>query len=316
MDYYSDPDSDTDYESDCEEATVCQSCYRRSRGEFREGYNVCDKCGVVKETCNIDHTGEWNNYSTDGSVKTDNSRCGFTDSVTFEQSTLSTTARGNSRIAQMVLWGSITHKDADAYYMKQMYTEIAETVGISLAVVNKACKLYRHIIEDNITRQNVRDGIKAAAFFQALSSESGYSYTISDVAKWFNIPAQIASAGNATITSILFRNNRPQKTPVMATQSVQIIKASDMIERFGNMFQFTYPLRLEAETLCKTLQKRNEFYGTHGSSLAAGVVYFFIVREKHDYHVDKVSERTGVSSGTIKKIFKSVQHFASRERKS
>ena len=310
--YYTDDDSDEETDVD---STLCESCFRFSCGVFREGYNVCEKCGNVKEMHNIDQSAEWNNYtSTDGSSKPDNSRCGFTDTAIFKSSNLSTTVRGNSRIAQMVLWGSISHKDSDMFHMNQSYTKIAETVGFGVSVVNKACKLYRQVTEKNITRQNVRDGIVAAALFQALSSETDYSYTISDVAKWFGISAQSASAGNAAITSVLFRESDNNELPA---QAVQITQSSDIIERYGNLFQFSYPLKMDAQKMCRFMQKRNEFYGTHGSSLAAGIVYYFI-REKDGgkYHIKEVSERTDVSSGTIKKIYNSIQKIIAKRKKN
>lgn len=312
-DYFSDTDTDGDASED---ETLCESCYRFSCGVFQEGYNVCEKCGHIKENQNIDQTGEWNNYTkTDGAARTDNSRCGFTDSDVFKTSELSTTVRGNSRIAQMCKWGSVTHQDADAYYMKETYSTIAETVGFNYGVVAKACKIYRDITDTNIVRQNVRDGIKAAALFQALAAEPNYSYTISDVAKWFGITAQSASAGNATITSFLFRESKTSDVP---SQAVQITKASDIVERFANMFQLEYSLRMETIRFCESVQKRNEFYGTHGSSLAAGVIYYFIkdrLRLGDEYNIKKVSERTDVSSGTIKKIYNSLQKLVAAKKK-
>lgn len=330
--YYSDSghsesesDSDTDA-TDTTDTTLCEFCFRLSYGVFREGYNVCEKCGNIKETCNIDQTGEWNNYTkTDGSGQTDNSRCGFTDTNVFKTSDLSTSVKGYSRIAQMSKWGSISHKDADAYYMKEAYTSIANVVGFSYTVVSKACKLYREVTENNITRQNVRDGIKAAALFQALSSESGYSYTISDVARWFGITSQSASAGNSTITSFLYRGGTGNDSNADASgsgttgsvasdiplQSVQITKASDIVERFGNLFQFPYPLRLKTQKFCESMQKRNEFYGTHGSSLAAGVIYYFIKESTttttDNIHINDIGIRTDVSPGTIKKVYNTLQ---------
>lgn len=59
------------------------------------------------------------------------------------------------------------------------------------------------------------------------------------------------------------------------------------------------------------MQKRNEFYGTHGSSLAAGVIYYFIKESTtttaDNIHINDIGTRTDVSPGTIKKVYNTLQ---------
>jgi transcription initiation factor TFIIIB Brf1 subunit/transcription initiation factor TFIIB len=328
-----------DSESDCEDqfdketfgttlaidnnVLICSYCNTIDNSIEREGFHVCKKCGVPTEIV-IDQNAEWNNYSENN---IDKSRCGYVDTSVFKTSTLSTCISGNSKLSKMSKWGSMTHKDADLYKVKQIYERLADRNGFPKSIVEDTSMIYQKVVEKATVRQAVREGIKAAAFYQALNKHSK-CYNIADVARWFNLEPCIVSAGNNFILGL----NR--KDGSIGVETIRIIKASEIVEKFANHLQMSRDEKRKAKEICEKVENTKHFYGIRGTSLAAGIVFYVLCTsvlstvvttsppaqvqscnslstvERNPRVVIDVAEverKTKVSGGTIKKVFSTLK---------
>jgi len=328
------------FDSSVVAAHTCTHCHKSMKNSYmRNGFEVCVECGF-SSGLEVDQAGEWNNY--DGNA--DKSRVGHVDNLIFQTSNLSTSARG--AMGKLLQHGSITHKDADMMHMNQLFTQIAEQKCLPNCVVIDTCIIYRKVTELSTIRQSNRVGVMAAAFYQAVSKVTK-CYNITDIARWFNVDSQIVSSGNNRInglsrkgmgavssTSSSVSTSSTSSSSLVSTPastaanvaaaaaitvvnrnvvSVRITKASDFVDKFSNFLFLEQSDKFIAKQISLTVETHSDFYGTRGTSLAAGIIFYTLCKpnkNRESLTVIPVSEivlKTKVSEGTIKKMFKKIK---------
>tara|TARA_B100000927_G_scaffold290446_1_gene289292 strand:- start:4090 stop:5187 length:1098 start_codon:yes stop_codon:yes gene_type:complete len=294
--------------SEISERTKCDSCgsdVRYNDLKFLTCTNA--KCGIIYKD-GLDLTAEWRYYGVDDNKQSDPTRCGMPINPLLKESSFGckVICTGSStyemrKIRRYTEWQSMPYKEKSQYDEFQKINALSTEAGIPKIIIDDAFRYHKKVSEMKTFRGCNRDGIIAASIYIA-SRINNYPRTAKEIATIFKLDNTSATKGckNALqiINSLEKEIDNSSKTYLYATTPVSFI------ERYCSKLCINKELTKVCLFVAKRIEKLNKMAENTPHSVAAGIIYFVVLKcgliiTKRD--VNLVSE---ISEVTINKCYK------------
>lgn len=293
-------DEQSDIVNNPENDNKCDCC-GSNRLIADEGQNVCLNCNTIQSRV-IDTGAEWRYYGADDSRDGDPTRCGMPTNDLLPKSSLGSVIGGRRgdnrdirRIRMYQMWNSMPYWERTLYAVFDRLANNTANHGVPSKVLDDAKVLYKRASEKKISRGENKDGLIASCIYYACLINK-LPRSPKEVARMFHIDPNILTKGNARFQTLLQMN--------VASSS-----PDDYIARFGSKLKMDY-LDIQA---CKQLAKRLddlEIVSENApTSVAAGAIYYYCVKQEIDFSKKQIADVCEVSEVTITKCFKRLQKF-------
>lgn len=280
---------------------------------FSEGDIVCGSCGLVLSDRVVDTRSEWRTFSNDDQNGDDPSRVGDAGNPLLDSEDLSTMISyvpENTRVGRELNRAqakSLVDKKDNA--LSAVYAKISQMCdGYQLPkIVQDAAKeVYKIVYDEKRLRGKSQELIMAAAIFMGCRKakvarlfKEIWALTnvprkeIGKVFKIMNTVLQEKSAADPSQT--LFNQDNMQTTQTLA---------EDLIRRFCSHLGLSTQVTNGAEHIARRCKDVGVLAGRSPTTIAATVIYMASLMFGVELAPSKISDKTGVSDGTIKTSYK------------
>lgn len=280
---------------------------------FSEGDIVCGSCGLILSDRVVDTRSEWRTFSNDDQNGDDPSRVGDAGNPLLDSEDLSTMISyvpENTRIGRELNRAqskSLVDKRDNA--LSAAYAKISQMCdGYQLPkiVQDGAKEVYKLVYDERPLRGKSQESIMAAAIFigcrkakVARSFKEIWALTNvprKEIGKVFKIMNKIIQEKNATnpLNTYMVPDN------IQTTQT----SAEDLIRRFCSHLGVSTQVTNGAEYIARRCAEVGVLAGRSPTTIAATVIFMAGLVFGADLPPSKISEKTGVSDGTIKTSYK------------
>ncbi|KAG7807566.1 hypothetical protein KL921_004324 [Ogataea angusta] len=286
-----------------------------------EGDIVCALCGLVLSSRIIDTRSEWRTFANDDQNGDDPSRVGEATNGVLDSDQLSTVISagvdGNRAAKELNRIQNRSVVDRKDYALQSAYSKISQLCdGYQLprVVQDGAKEVYKLVHDDKMLRGKSQEAIMAASiFFGCRKADVPRTYNEiwaltnvpkKDIGKVFKIIKQIIQRKDAEQDGLITRRNNNIST----TQT----NPEDLVGRFCSHLGLSPQITTSAQHIARTLKELGVLEGRSPTTIAATVIYFATAIFKQQIPLSRISEKTGVSEGTIKSSY--VHMSASRDK--
>lgn len=272
----------------------CKVCNENAILE-EDGMRVCTKCGYNNDEI-IDTTQEWRSYGENDNKTTDQTRCVINNSL-LENGTLSTCpiGYGGGGLKQLSNWNKLSYDERSKL---EVFSIIDDKVGNILpkCVTNKAKVFFTSLAKDDIRRGDKRLSLIAACVFFA-GKYRDYYKTQEEIGKLFGLSKRKIIMGCKDFHKIMFMKDR------RFTNKIKPTSVADMVKKYntdlglnGDFTEIVDKCIIRADYLGLTFKCKP-------SSAALAIIYFIIQEFELSITMKYLKEISGVSGGTILKIY-------------
>jgi len=274
---------------------VCLDCGETKNiiEDYKNGYNVCGKCGCVLGDRIIDEGSEWRSFGE--SNKSDPSRVGSASNPFLETEQLDTmisTGQGSNSYALSKIQIKTYMRGAERALKNGMnlITTFCERAYMSKTIVNRAHFIFKSVEGKKLLKGKNLEGAVGACIYIACKLENA-SRTFKEI---------------SIITGVQKREiGRCYKLIAQEIDIKGIAPNADIVARFCSDLNFdTYRQRVAA-CISKKVQEMGYLTGKSPDSIAAAVIYMITVLypELRDAQKD-IQGVTNVTEITIKNTYK------------
>lgn len=276
-----------------------------------DGDIVCGNCGLVLKSGIIDTRSEWRNFSNE-EQKDDPSRVGGPANPYLDEEDLSTTMLNAGRNGHRVDKALNRAQAKTAEYKKDnqlapafsKIMDLCEGYQLSKMVLDTAKQLYKLLYGDKLMKNKPLDPIIAAAILLACRKAS-VPRTFKEIAALTNVPAPDIYRAFKLMKHII--KKRGQESLLIEDNPLSThTSAQDLIGRFCSHLGFDLNVSKLAEMIVLRCSELDLLSGKSPSTIAASAIYMACTRRAVNTLVSKISEKTGVSEGTIKSAYKTL----------
>ena len=281
-----------------------ESCCERCGSEHMvvdDGQNVCRECNTIQSRV-IDVGAEWRYYGAEDSRDGDPTRCGMPTSDLLPKSSLGSVIGGRRgdnrdirRIRMYQMWNSMPYWERTLYGVFDQLANNTANHGIPSKILDDAKVLYKRASEKKISRGENKEGLIASCIYYACLMNK-LPRSPKEVARMFHIDPNILTKGNARFQTLLQMN-------------VESSNPDDYIARFGSNLQMDYQDIQRCKQLAKKLDDLEIVSENAPTSVAAGAIYYYCVKNEIDYSKKQIADICEVSEVTITKCFKRLQKY-------
>jgi transcription initiation factor TFIIB len=279
-----------------EESSFCEHC-RGNRLRLEEGQYVCADCNVVQSRF-IDVGAEWRFfYGNDDNRGSDPTRCGMVTNPLLPKSSLGSVIAGRRndslemrRIRRYQMWNSMPYWERQLLKMFDRMNNSTHNEGIPSKVMDDAFVMYAEVSKRKISRGDTKEGIIASCIFHSCILNH-IPRSAREIARMFHIDPIILTKGNARFQSLLRMN-------------VESSNPADFISRFGSRLNMPFDHLNTAKELAKRIDSWEIISENAPTSVAAGVLFYYILHNKLPYTKKQLSDVCDVSEVTITKCYK------------
>lgn len=284
---------------------LCEKCNSREIIVI-EGEHLCKSCNVIQSRV-IEDTAEWRFYGADDNRSDDPTRCGMPTNNLLPKSSLGSMIgfqyKGKDNkdirsIRRFLFWNSMPHWERTLYQNFEVLTGAGISEGISAKIIEDSKILFKEASQKKISRGDNKEGLVAACMHYACLMNKVPRST-KEIAKMFNISANILTKGNARFQELLKIN-------------VDCSNAEDFISRFGSNLNMNWDDINNCKKLTKIIEEYEIVSENAPTSIAAGTIYFYCFNKDIDHNKKHISEICGVSEVTITKCFKKLQQYKNK----
>ena len=300
--------SDNNDKKTISERTNCDDCGSQLRYNDLK-YLTCTnaKCGIIYKD-GLDLSAEWRYYGVDDNKQSDPTRCGMPINPLLKESSFGckVICNGSStyemrKIRRYTEWQSMPYKEKSQYDEFQKINTLSTQAGIPKIIINDAFRYHKMVSEMKTFRGCNRDGIIAASIYIA-SRINNYPRTAKEIATIFNLDNTSATKGCKNALQII--NSLENNTDSETQTYLYATTPTSFIERYCSKLSINKELTKVCLFVAKRINKLNKMAENTPHSVAAGIIYFVVLKcglniSKRD--VNLVSE---ISEVTINKCYK------------
>jgi transcription initiation factor TFIIB len=299
-------DTSVHEEEKSEQATVCPECGGNLVEDHEHGELVCNECGLVVETGEIDRGPEWRAF--DASERDEKSRVGAPTTNMMHDKGLSTTidwqdkdaygtalsSRQRQKMQRLRTWNErVQAGDAKERNLKQALGEInrmASALGLPETVRETASVIYRRALNEGHLQGRSIEGIATAGLYAA-GRLAGTPRTIDEMAAVSRVEEIRFERAYRYIVRELGLEIAPADPESYVPRFASDLDVSDEAER-------------QARELLNAAKMEGIHSGKNPVGLAAASLYAAGLVTKENLTQEAVSEVAEVSAVTIRKRYR------------
>lgn len=278
-----------------------------------EGDIVCGLCGLVLCSRIIDNRSEWRTFNNDDQKGDDPSRVGEATNSILDGDQLNTvisagidatrTARDLNRTQSKSFADKRSHTLQAAF---SKITQMCDGYQLPKVVQDGAKEVYKLVYDDPSLKGKSQESIMAGAIFLGCRKAS-VPRSFKEIWALTNVPRKEIGRVFKQINNIIQRKNEEQGG-IITYQNDSIntrhTNPEDLVGRFCSHLGLSPQIASSAQTIAKNLKTVGVLEGRSPTTIAATVIYFTSVAFDQNLTLAKISEKTGVSEGTIKSSYK------------
>lgn len=280
---------------------------------FSEGDIVCGSCGLILSDRVVDTRSEWRTFSNDDQTGDDPSRVGDAGNPLLDSEDLSTMISynpENTRIGKELNRAqSKSFSDRKDNALSLAYAKISQMCdGYQLPkiVQDGAKEVYKLVSSEKPLRGKSQESIMAAAIFIGCR-KAKVARSFKEIWALTNVPRKEIGKVFKIMNKIIQEKNlsNPLAT-YMLPDNIQTTQTSaeDLIRRFCSHLGISTQITNSAEYIARKCTEGGVLAGRSPTTIAATVIYMAGLIFGIDLPPSKISEKTGVSDGTIKTSYK------------
>ncbi|ODV80327.1 general RNA polymerase II transcription factor, TFIIB subunit [Suhomyces tanzawaensis NRRL Y-17324] len=280
---------------------------------FSEGDIVCGSCGLVLSDRVVDTRSEWRTFSNDDQNGDDPSRVGDAGNPLLDTEDLSTmisyapdNGRAGKELNRAQSKSIVDKKDNALAAAYAKISQMCDGYQLPKIVQDSAKEVYKMVYDERPLRGKSQESIMAAAIFigcrkakVARSFKEIWALTNvprKEIGKVFKIIRQVMQDKNATDPNAdMFNQDNIQTTQT---------SAEDLIRRFCSHLGLGTQVTNGAEYIARRCKEVGVLAGRSPTTIAATVIYMAALIFGAELAPSKISDKTGVSDGTIKTSYK------------
>ncbi|ODV98196.1 hypothetical protein PACTADRAFT_683 [Pachysolen tannophilus NRRL Y-2460] len=278
---------------------------------FSEGDIVCGLCGLVLKDRLIDTRSEWRTFSNDDQNGDDPSRVGQAFNPLLDGDQLSTmisyskengkTSRDLSRTQSKSI---VEKKDnlLQAAYSK--ISSLCDGFHLTKNVSDGAKEIYKLVNDERVLKGKSQESIMAASIFLACR-KARVNRTFKEIWSLTNIPEKEIFKVFQIINKILLAKSQEGLIQNNAPPA-KLTSAEDLIGRYCSNLGLTPQVANVAEHIAKKSKDVGVLAGKSPITVAAGSIYMAARVMKVPIETSMISNKIGVSGGTLKSSYKSL----------
>ncbi|KAK9479452.1 cyclin-like protein [Lipomyces japonicus] len=279
---------------------------------FSEGDMVCGSCGLVLGDRIVDTRSEWRTFANDDQGNDDPSRVGEAINPLLSGSQLDTMisygAPGSSIGRDLNRTQNKAIHDKKDTALQAAYAKISqmcERYSLPKMVQDVAKEIYKIVEDHRKLKGKSQESIEAAAIFVACR-QAGVARTFKEICMLTSVPKKEIGRVFKIIESIFQQNGTSIVAAVATEKEYQAVatNAEDLMSRFCSHLGLTSQVASGAQHLARRAAKEGILAGRSPLSIAAAAIYMAAGLFGEPRSANKISERTGVSDGTIKTSYK------------
>ncbi|EMG46875.1 SUA7 Transcription initiation factor IIB [Candida maltosa Xu316] len=280
---------------------------------FSEGDIVCGSCGLVLSDRVVDTRSEWRTFSNDDQNGDDPSRVGDAGNPLLDTEDLSTMISyvpDNTKVGRELNRAQskslVDKKDNALAAAYAKISQMCDGYQLPKIVSDGAKEVYKMVYDEKPLRGKSQESIMAASIFigcrkanVARSFKEIWALTNvprKEIGKVFKIMDKIIREKNAANPNAAFYHQESIQT----TQT----SAEDLIRRFCSHLGLNTQVTNGAEYIARRCKEVGVLAGRSPTTIAATVIYMASLVFGVDLAPAKISDKTGVSDGTIKTSYK------------
>lgn len=280
---------------------------------FSEGDIVCGSCGLVLSDRVVDTRSEWRTFSNDDQNGDDPSRVGDAGNPLLDSEDLSTMISyvpENTRVGRELNRAqskSLVDKKDNA--LSAVYAKISQMCdGYQLPkIVQDAAKeVYKIVYDEKRLRGKSQELIMAAAIFMGCR-KAKVARLFKEIWALTNVPRKEIGKVFKIMNTVLQEKNAADPSQTLFNQdNMQTTQTSaeDLIRRFCSHLGLSTQVTNGAEHIARRCKEVGVLAGRSPTTIAATVIYMASLMFGCKLAPSTISDKTGVSDGTIKTSYK------------
>ncbi|KAI3403890.1 SUA7 [Candida oxycetoniae] len=281
---------------------------------FSEGDIVCGSCGLVLSDRVVDTRSEWRTFSNDDQNGDDPSRVGDAGNPLLDTEDLSTMISyvpDNTKVGRELSRAqskSLVDKKDNALaaaYVK--ISQMCDGYQLPKIVQDGAKEVYKMVYEEKLLRGKSQESIMAASIFIGCR-KAKVARSFKEIWALTNVPRKEIGKVFRIMDRIIREKNaaNPQSAAYYSQDNIQTTQTSaeDLIRRFCSHLGLNTQVTNGAEYIARRCKEVGVLAGRSPTTIAATVIYMASSVFGIDLPPSKISDKTGVSDGTIKTSYK------------
>ncbi|KAI5966262.1 SUA7 [Candida pseudojiufengensis] len=281
---------------------------------FSEGDIVCGSCGLVLSDRVVDTRSEWRTFSNDDQNGDDPSRVGDAGNPLLDTEDLSTMisympsdtklGRELNRAQSKSLVDKKDNALAAAY---AKISQMCDGYQLPKIVQDGAKEVYKMVYDEKPLRGKSQESIMAASIFIGCR-KAKVARSFKEIWALTNVPRKEIGKVFRIMDKIIREKNaaNPQQAAYYSQDNIQTTQTSaeDLIRRFCSHLGLNTQITNAAEYIARRCKEVGVLAGRSPTTIAATVIYMASMVFGVDLAPSKISDKTGVSDGTIKTSYK------------
>ncbi|EDK43378.1 transcription initiation factor IIB [Lodderomyces elongisporus NRRL YB-4239] len=277
---------------------------------FSEGDIVCGSCGLVLSDRMVDTRSEWRTFSNDDQNGDDPSRVGDAGNPLLDTEDLSTmisyvpdNTKAGRELTRAQQKSLVDKKDnaLAAAYVK--ISQMCDGYQLPKIVQDGAKEVYKMVYEEKSLRGKSQESIMAASIFIGCR-KAKVARLFKEIWALTNVPKKEIGKVFRIMDRIIQENHaaNPQTAAYYSHENIQTTQTSaeDLIRRFCSHLGLNTQVTNAAEHIARRAKEVGVLAGRSPTTIAATVIYMACMVFGIDMPPSKISDKTGVSDGTIK----------------
>lgn len=280
---------------------------------FSEGDIVCGSCGLVLSDRVVDTRSEWRTFSNDDQNGDDPSRVGDAGNPLLDTEDLSTmisyapdSTKARRELSRAQSKSLVDKKDnaLAAAYIK--ISQMCDGYQLPKIVLDGAKEVYKMVYDEKPLRGKSQESIMAASIFIGCR-KANVARSFKEIWALTNVPRKEIGKVFKIMDKIIREKNAANPNAAYYGQdSIQTTQTSaeDLIRRFCSHLGVNTQVTNGAEYIARRCKEVGVLAGRSPTTIAATVIYMASLVFGFDLPPSKISDKTGVSDGTIKTSYK------------
>lgn len=277
---------------------------------FSEGDIVCALCGLVLKDRLIDTRSEWRTFSNDDQNGDDPSRVGQAFNPLLDGDQLGTVisyvkenTKASRELNKTQQKGVIDRKDNLLQLAYSKISQLCDGFHLPKIISDGAKEIYKFVNDERALKGKSQESIMASAIFIACRRAKA-DRTFKEIWSLTNVPEKEIFKISKIINLIL--REKSENGVQVATPTPSLTSAEDLTGRFCSNLGLKPQVASVAEHIAKKSKDVGVLAGKSPTTIAAGSIYMAAIVLKVPIDTMRISDKIGVSSGTLKSTYKSL----------
>lgn len=280
---------------------------------FSEGDIVCGSCGLVLSDRVVDTRSEWRTFSNDDQNGDDPSRVGDAGNPLLDHENLSTlisqspdSLRVGRELSRAQSRSLVDRRDNALTSAFAKISQMCDGYQLPRIVQDGAKEVYKLVYDERPLRGKSQESIMAASIFIGCR-KAKVPRSFKEIWALTNVPRKEIGKVFKIMDRIIREKNasNPQAFSLVEDniQTTQT-SAEDLIRRYCSHLGLSTQITNAAEYIARKCKELGVLAGRSPTTIAATVIYMANVIFGADLQPSKISDKTGVSEGTIKTSYR------------